>query len=117
MHTKHKSSAVEHAPAGQKKQEEIRPRYTPGPWEIRPGSVDQVFAVGGDRICIAMPKRDEPHRDFEVDAANARLIAAAPDLLLALETVKGLAALVGVAAQSIGPVCDRAIAKAKGGAE
>lgn len=55
--------------------------HTPGPWEVRRGAADQVFAKSGCRICTVMPKHDEPYRDFEEDAANAQLIAGAPELL------------------------------------
>ena len=63
-------------------------KYTPGPWETRFGATDQVFvADGGPRICVVMPKHQEPYRAYAEDAANARLISAAPELLEALQRV------------------------------
>lgn len=55
--------------------------HTPGPWEIRSLFVGPLQIVAGDEI-VAMVGHDT----FEVCAANADLIAAAPDLLAALET-------------------------------
>ena len=60
------------------------PAFTPGPWLVTKEydhQDDVIFAVeveGGQRVCDLMT-------DFPEDAANARLIAAAPDMLAALE--------------------------------
>jgi len=58
--------------------------YTPGPWEtntrIHPS--DQVFAAGK----IVADCKWTPH-DPETREANARLIAAAPELLAALQQI------------------------------
>jgi hypothetical protein len=55
------------------------PAHTPGPWEW---ANDEVFAEpSNDSICVVLQK--ESH--FE---ANARLIAAAPDLLAAALEVR-----------------------------
>ena len=64
--------------------------HTPGPWDIYDGhdgqlghyNIDAAGAHGAAKQVIAVTI---DHR--EVDAANARLIAAAPQLLRALEDV------------------------------
>jgi len=53
--------------------------FTPGPWKIRMSG-----SVGTDRMLIASVYPMEDERPEE-NAANARLIAAAPDLLAALQ--------------------------------
>jgi hypothetical protein len=56
--------------------------HTPGPWQIRPSG-----AVGTDQMMVASvyPMEDEfPEENF----ANARLIAAAPNLLAALQRLE-----------------------------
>lgn len=54
---------------------------TPGPWTVSRNSDDQQFIRGPDGRHIAEIESDWP----EPARANARLIAAAPDLYLALE--------------------------------
>src|SRR5256885_12000685 len=58
-------------------------RHTPGPWEVnvapRGKDVPQVSVSGETAVCILSENGDEE--------ANARLIAAAPDLLTALQAV------------------------------
>ena len=59
-------------------------KHTPGPWKVR--NVREVFC-GNKRICHVNAASREPlsiKDDWDVAAANARLIAAAPDLLEAL---------------------------------
>lgn len=53
--------------------------YTPGPW-----SVDRPYIRGAERVIAAL----EPGRNEVEDAANARLIAAAPELYEALEELR-----------------------------
>jgi 23S rRNA maturation mini-RNase III len=65
--------------------------HTPGPWKVisRAGYSGHCVADNYTRSVAAFPsnsKRDETERD-----ANARLIAAAPDLLAALQDIIGLA--------------------------
>lgn len=66
-------------------------KHTPGPWNVNtlPKWHTEVFA-GLYLICEAIGGQrhlDEP-RNPKQDEANARLIAAAPDLLAALKMVK-----------------------------
>jgi hypothetical protein len=55
-------------------------QHTPGPWQVIEGWPD--IGIVTDKVLVAMVKNDEdsPCTDEE-QAANARLIAAAPDLL------------------------------------
>lgn len=61
-------------------------KHTPGPWSFQPG--DSVVYISGDRTPIAHTDTKAYYqRHDEQDIANARLIAAAPDLLAALKSV------------------------------
>jgi hypothetical protein len=77
--------------------------HTPGPWEI----VNQPFlgqdATMVDGICLVFGKGKIPD-------ANARLIAAAPDLLAALESICAAPANT----QRVLTIAGAAIAKARG---
>ena len=55
--------------------------HTPGPWKANFAISGSVYIFGGDRnfVCVFNEWRDEANQE-----ANARLIAAAPDLLDAL---------------------------------
>ena len=60
-------------------------RHTPGPWQenYTPHQIG-IFAPAASRsICSIFL----PVADYEAEEANARLIAAAPDLLAALEEI------------------------------
>ena len=103
--------------------------HTPGPWTYTPTAVG-IYAAAFDRV-VPLPCESEPERTFREGlvalpyacgesfnvVANARLIAAAPELLAAL---KDLRAMVigehGVSAyENInGERADAAIAKAEG---
>ena len=61
-------------------------QHTPGPWTIITGSVYKERSSGGGDIPIAHMDREIGNGTVPVERdANARLIAAAPDLLTALE--------------------------------
>jgi hypothetical protein len=58
-----------------------KPGYTPGPWHV--GLVDETSVLSADRETVALCC-DRYEDDPERKAADARLIAAAPDLVEAL---------------------------------
>jgi len=87
-------------------------KHTPGPWKLMPREVledDSVYSthiVGGPRevqVCLlesfesAKRAHDNPEMKSAVFEANCRLIAAAPDLYEALESIRryGLDTLSG----------------------
>jgi hypothetical protein len=58
-------------------------KHTPGPWTVQPyGDGDSlvIHSDGNTRVCFMATPGDSP-RAFPKIEANARLIAAAPDLL------------------------------------
>ena len=61
--------------------------HTPGPWKANFAISGSVYIFGGDRnfACVFDEWRDESNQE-----ANANLIAAAPDLLEALEELLSL---------------------------
>jgi len=84
--------------------------HTPGPWVIGKQDHDVVMVdtTSGTAICDVYVDSDER-------PANARLIAAAPDLLEALEAAHGYLVMMGTDhADHIRGVCRAAIAKVKG---
>lgn len=90
--------------------------HTPGPWRIeRVATLKSEWSIDdeyGEPIAITMPRLDEDQED-----ANARLIAAAPDLLAALEMLADHAPSVfaGFRPADAYEQARAAIAKAKGG--
>jgi hypothetical protein len=54
-------------------------QHTPGPWRV---TAAKVMAENGRAICLIENRK--LHEGFQESSANARLIAAAPDLLAAL---------------------------------
>ena len=112
-------------------------KHTPGPWHIgreQDHSADRwkhntewSKIRGTDNGLIAKiesihPKGKRQSKDFDVEAANARLIAAAPELLTAceyaLEVIReNIETNSGVISEQISDCCDTletAIQKAKG---
>lgn len=97
-------------------------KHTAGPWAIRgPAGVDNDFAIcsGGKIIAEAWGRVSES--DYPNARANAGLIAASPDLLLALtklvSTLKCVCAGPVKSGECSICVSEKAIAKATGGAE
>ncbi|ACL06208.1 conserved hypothetical protein [Desulfatibacillum aliphaticivorans] len=107
----------------------MKPKHTPGPWVVERGDVgDETYIwtatdiVGADGFPVVSDTGLIPEGlafKYETTEANARLIAAAPDLLEALEDA--LKFLHGSHTKSVGPtemqLCDQmeaAIAKARG---
>ena len=83
--------------------------HTPGPWTAFP----RETADGHDRVVAGPPGPNETRVALTRHFPNARLIAAAPDLLAALEHI---ATLGDVNADEAPGVARAAIAKAKGSA-
>lgn len=72
-------------------------KFTPGPWSIVPygdGSSLVIHSDEDNRVCfMATASSDRPSSHASI-RANARLIAAAPDLLEALQGMVGLTKLL-----------------------
>jgi hypothetical protein len=85
--------------------------HTPGPWSIdwNVGRIDIFRSCVG--TLIASIRRSGSAELDETAKANARLIAAAPDMLEALKRIKATGVFVGAIAQEM---MDEAIAKAEG---
>lgn len=65
------------------------PRWTPGPWVVTPyGDGDSLVIHSGDewRVCFMATPGDSPGAMARIEA-NARLIAAAPELAEVVETL------------------------------
>lgn len=64
---------------------------TPGPWALRTEALDQTVALdiigGGVMVSSAIPWSSDTECDIDKALANANLIAAAPDLLQALQYI------------------------------
>lgn len=58
-------------------------KHTPGPWEVRHDDAEKVEANDGEGVAVM----SGGHRGTVERAANARLIAAAPELLAALRII------------------------------
>lgn len=84
--------------------------HTPGPWEVTDYGVEFEGARFGEVAFVVSKEREQ----FEATEANARLIAAAPDLLSALEDF--ISALDGGAVNYdyLAASARAAIAKARG---
>lgn len=89
--------------------------HTPGPWR----TIGETMVYGPDNYCVAVTTSDHwvSRRDIDEALANARLIAAAPSLLSAIEAYLDLD--VNCSQQEDTAALSRvksAIALAKGGA-
>lgn len=58
--------------------------YTPGPWEIGKG-IAFAQSIYAGRVNVAFARQDNGRIDASTAEANARLIAATPELLAQLE--------------------------------
>lgn len=90
-----------------------RPQHTPGPWTLTVGCYprDSVWDADGQREVCPMVWGNDAE---EIDA-NARLIAAAPDLLAALENAAASVAVHAATARhaalaGINPVANNGLA-------
>lgn len=99
-------------------------QHTPGPWhfsenlrggafEIREPDSDAIIADIVDGAHVSSDDGD-PEIDWETQEANARLIAAAPELLAALEDVCGYCAPLSPRGKAAIDEARAIIAKAKG---
>ena len=97
-------------------------KHTPGPWKIKgPDRVEGDYAILADGFIIAQAYKQTDDDRFEPVDANARLIAAAPELLKECE--KSLEAFLHIQQYIEPSMIDEdgikqlkaAIAKAKGG--
>ncbi len=94
-------------------------KHTPGPWNRSKKTDGNWWHIGAGNQAVAAvhaasKKRNEPYASmFE---ANANLIAAAPELLAALEHLHHNAKASGAEMGLALDVAESAIAKAKGGA-
>ena len=91
-------------------------KHTPGPWRVVDSWNDHmVESQNGEEIIW----QDGPHDTPTINEANARLIAAAPDLLEALESMlQSFLITQSLDDYPIDAPCNKAraaIAKAKGG--
>ncbi len=102
--------------------------HTPGPWTATLNEIAGVIMIGCEDdynfVSVYLDKDEDAKRKSE-RWANARLIAASPDLLAAMPTVnhpggrllKVIAIYADGSTQTIdGEVIERAVAKATGGA-
>jgi len=99
-------------------------KHTPGPWEYRPNKYDDWGVVrSADGLPVAQACVGRWYKDFDAHRvnktdpgeANARLIAAAPDLLDALEMLISNHDNCGQPRMlNVIPAARAAIAKAKG---
>lgn len=90
--------------------------HTPGPWALRRGhSVVEIRTVAG--LAVAQTTSDAYWQSFSAEAdANARLIAAAPEMLEALKQAREYLrySLGSTSETNPYPAIDAAIAKAEG---
>lgn len=102
----------------------MKPQYTPGPWEINTVEADDdgdlCLMVWGDTQAVcALIVDDDEGWDRETAEANARLIAAAPELLEACKAAKEYCGkpfneINGADAERVYKLCAEAIAAAEG---
>ena len=86
-------------------------KHTPGPWHINDHAHDEeVVYIEADRYGVASIFTDTDKVD-STELANARLIAAAPELLEALKNIENDD---GHIPSTIWNMCKAAIAKAEG---
>lgn len=95
-------------------------KHTPGPWEIDSGMRTAINKGGKHVAMVSFYKDGTPNSVDEIEhEANARLIAAAPEMLEALKAVRAaddthrLAEIPGMP-RIVRIVVDAAIAKAEG---
>jgi len=85
--------------------------WTPGPWEVIGRSIFQKDEVGGRGVLHGASVKGASEEEIE---ANIRLIAAAPELLEALENILNVHAYTGFVDQEVMEQAEEIIRKAKG---
>jgi hypothetical protein len=99
------------------------PKFTPGPWKVEDGELVAEMPTCGAMCVLGQiyGADDYPCRDDDIDAeckANARLIAAAPDLYAALKDLWdrwGMVDWTSVHDAALMDAARAAIARAEGG--
>lgn len=101
-------------------------KHTPGPWNSQAHPPNECACLEGifdaESNQIAMVYKSGHHLSMHAQRANARLIAAAPDMLDALERIAAVTPTEGKAARNRGAMlqmralAEVAIAKATGAA-
>ena len=76
--------------------------YVPGEWEVRKGTLSIYTNYGGSRkpLCHKIANTKQPLFTKECQEANAKLMAAAPELLKALTDLMNQLECVGIATKS-----------------
>lgn len=82
--------------------------HTPGPWKYGSSSL-MIFAANSEINVATIPKRG-----WDSDEANARLIAAAPEMLSALREIAEHSLFYNNPGSSMQAIAKHAIAKATG---
>ena len=97
-------------------------KHTPGPWMVN-ASTDTAncYKIEGAGLSVKVYGKDRYLPNGTTvrvlrTLANARLIAAAPDLLAACKAVRDLVEFNDVPREEIWKIIDAAVAKAEGGA-
>ncbi|MBX3018004.1 MAG: hypothetical protein KF767_08950 [Bdellovibrionaceae bacterium] len=86
-----------------------RPKHTPGPWDVN------VYSYPLTPRLFGVNWKQQEKRDASEDLANARLIAAAPEMLEALEDVLAFLNIKRTGIEnSLAKQVERALAKARG---
>ena len=65
-------------------------KHTPGPWKAKTVKALGIYANNDQQIAVVhneMPRGGRRQDDYNIEEANARLIAAAPDLLEAAKVL------------------------------
>jgi hypothetical protein len=91
--------------------------HTPGPWiasEAGPDSLAEIRSASSTTPVVNWQGFDDCFREDDEHNANARLIAAAPDLLAACKVALEYLAPVCISSQAIPNMLRAAIAKAEG---
>lgn len=87
--------------------------HSPGPWMVEPINGGQTYQITSAESRHFAVIAETPVDGTGADEANARLIAAAPELLAALEVVRRSAAWSNLSLETQSLIC-AAIAKAEG---